>query len=65
MPNDEKVYIHTVDQWAVIENLFSGRAVQHVGYWFPNQRSNPHPLHWECGVLTTRLPRKSQNSIYR
>ena len=24
-----------------------------------NKGSNPHPLHWKCGFLTTGLPRKS------
>ena len=32
----------------------------HVGSQSPDQGSNWHPLHWEHGVLTTRLPRKSQ-----
>ena len=27
--------------------------------WFPDQRSNPGPLHWECGVLATGPPGKS------
>ena len=30
---------------------------QHAGS-FPSQGWNQGPLHWECGVLTTGLPRK-------
>ena len=29
------------------------------GTWFPDQGSNPGPLHWECGVLATGPPRKA------
>ena len=36
-----------------------GCTTQHVGSWFPNQELSPCPLHWECKVLTTRLPGKS------
>ena len=35
-------------------------APQHVGSYFPNQGSNPHPLHWKCGFLTTGPPGKPQ-----
>ena len=31
-------------------------ATWHVGSQFPNQRSNPCPLHWKHEVLTTGLP---------
>ena len=31
---------------------------------FPDQGSNPGPLHWECGVLTTGPPGKSLYSIF-
>ena len=30
------------------------------GIEFPDQGSNPGPLHWECAVLITGLPGKSQ-----
>ena len=30
-----------------------------VGSWFPDQGSNPCPLQWKRGVLTTGLPGKS------
>ena len=30
---------------------------------FPDQGSNPGPLHWECGVSTTRPPGKSPREI--
>ena len=33
--------------------------MQHVGSQFPNQGSNPCPLHWVLGVLTTGPPGKS------
>lgn len=26
------------------------------GIYFPDQGSNPRPLHWECGALATGLP---------
>ena len=29
------------------------------GIYFPDQGSNPGPLHWECGVSTTGLQGKS------
>ena len=34
------------------------------GIYFPDEGSNPGPLHWEHGVLTAGPPRKSQESIY-
>ena len=33
-----------------------GCTTQHVGSSFPNQGSNPHPQHWQCGDLTTGPP---------
>ena len=36
-------------------------ALWHVGYQFPDQRSNPSTLPWKCGVLTTGPPRESQH----
>ena len=35
-------------------------ATWHVGSWFPEQGSNPHPLQWQHSVLTTGPPGKSQ-----
>ena len=35
-------------------------AARHVGPQFPNQGSNPCPLQWKCGVLTTGRPGKSR-----
>ena len=32
------------------------------GTWFPDQGSNPGPLHWECGVLATGPSGKSLHS---
>ena len=36
-----------------------GHAAQQMRSWFPDQGSNPHPLHWKHGVLTTGPPGKS------
>ena len=41
-------------------NIFLG-PIQHVGSYFPNQGSNPSPLHWKHGVLTIGPPGKSLN----
>ena len=35
-----------------------GSATWHVGFKFPSQGSNPHPLPWKHTVLTTGLPGK-------
>ena len=32
--------------------------------WFPDQGSNPGPLHWEHGVSATRPPRKSFPKVF-
>ena len=32
--------------------------------WFPDQGSNPGPLHWERGVLATGPPGKSPKDFY-
>ena len=47
-----------------IQKLFLGgffgcAMVRHVGSSFSDQGSNPCPLHWKCGFLTTELPGKS------
>ena len=34
-------------------------TLQCVGYFFPNEGSNPYPLQWKHGVLTTGPPGKS------
>ena len=41
-------------------SFFSGSSTQHVGSYFSNQISNPHPPHGKHGVLTTGPPGKSQ-----
>ena len=33
--------------------------MQHAGSQFPDQGSNPGPLHWECRVLTTGPQKKA------
>ena len=38
--------------------LIFGSATWHVGFKFPSQGSNPHPLPWKHKVLTTGLPGK-------
>ena len=39
--------------------FFFGHNVRQVGSWFPDQGSNPRPLHWKRKVLTTGLSGKS------
>ena len=39
--------------------FFSPHTAQHVGFQFPYQRVNPHPLQWKLRVLTTGPPGKS------
>ena len=46
-------------QWHVNSQLWHARGIQ-----FPDQGSNPGPLHWECGVLTTVPPGKSPSSTF-
>ena len=41
--------------------LFFDGATQPVESCFPNQGSNPCPLHWRHRVLTTELPGKSSS----
>ena len=41
-----------------------GHAVWHVGSKFPDQGSNPHPLHRQCRVLTTRPPGKFPEDLF-
>ena len=36
-----------------------GYSVGHAGSWFPDQGSNPSPLPWKRGALTTGPPGKS------
>ena len=48
----------------IASGLCSGFLVtRHVGSWFPDQGSNPHPLQWKRGVLTAGLPGKSLHSL--
>ena len=42
--------------------VVAGELLVARGICFPDQGSNPGPLHWECGVSGTRTPRKS--SLY-
>ena len=43
--------------------FFFGYATRHAGSQFPDQGSNPRPLQWKRGVLTTGLPGKSLQSM--
>ena len=45
---------HTGSSSAACELLVAACGIQ-----FPDQGSNPGPLHWECGVLATGPPGKS------
>ena len=38
--------------------------MQYVGSQFPDPWSNPCPLQWKRGVLTTALPGKSQGNHF-
>ena len=44
--------------------FYFGHTTWRAGSQFPNQGSNPNPLQWQCGVLTTGLPEKSLISFY-
>ena len=48
--------------YSLKKKISFGCTAQHVGSKFPNQGSNPHPLHWQQRVLTTGLG-KSQMSL--
>ena len=43
-------------QWCL---FFKGPAMWHLGFQFPDQRPNLHPLHWKCGASTTGSLSKS------
>ena len=45
--------------WLFPSYFFFLAELWYVKSWFPNQGSNPRPLQWKCGVLTTGLLRKS------
>ena len=40
-------------------HLRTGRAIQYMGSWLPDQRSNPSPPPWKPAVLTTGPPASS------
>ena len=48
----QKIFIYLLGTW-------------HVESEFHNQGSNPCPLHWELGVLTTGPPGKSPGNILK
>ena len=39
-------------------------ATPHIGCYFPDQGSNPYPLHWKFRVLTTRPSAKSLSLLF-
>ena len=41
-----------------------GPAMQHVGSQFLNQGSNPFPLQWKHGVLTTEPPGSPESTLF-
>ena len=49
------IFSHTL---ILIITIIFGQAMWYVGS-FPNQGSNPRPLHWKRGVLTTGPPGKA------
>ena len=49
----------TIYDQNLVLSLFFFLAAWHVGSYFPNQGSNPCPLQWKYGVLTTGPPGKS------
>ena len=58
LPNLFLIYIVVV---AVV--LCFGHALRHVGSQFPDQGSNPRPLQWQRGVLTTGRPWKPPGDL--
>ena len=59
----DSVYTHTHTHTLThtLFLFFSGHTAQLAGSWFSDQGSNPGPLQWMNGVLTTGLP---GNSLY-
>ena len=45
-------------------SFFSGHAEHPVGSQFPDQGSNPGPLQWKHGVLTTGPPGNSRGTFF-
>ena len=62
---EKQKFTSTADVWVFVCFFFFECVYflflrsQHGGSSFPDQGSNPYPLHWELGVLTTRQPGKS------
>ena len=50
------------NEYNSFKNIFL--AMLHVGSQFPNQGSNPCPLHWKHEPITTGLPGKPLNTIF-
>ena len=53
-------FIHRVHYLSL---FFFGLTMWHTGSQFPSQGSNPCPVQWKRGVLTTVPPEKSQRLI--
>ena len=62
-PTDEEVQVTRQDLvslslvWLLLHIVVRGILETQPG-------TEPAPLHWKCGVLTTGLPRKSPNIIF-
>ena len=44
-----KLLGHIITRWL---RYFFGHAMEYVGFWFPDQGSNPKLMHWKDGVFT-------------
>ena len=53
-----------LEQSAFTSILF-GHTAWPVGSWFPDQGSNPCPLHWKLGVLVIEPPGKSSSLLFK
>ena len=53
--------MNQVPNFSTVFFFFFGRAMWHVGSWFPDQGKNQHRHAAESRVLTTGLPWKSQH----
>ena len=49
----------------VFFNFLKAIPTLYVGSLFPDQGSNPRPLHWKHGVLTTGPPEKSPQANFK
>ena len=50
--------------WTHFQISFFGHTTWHKGSQFPNQGSNPWPLQWKLGILTTEPSAKSMRFFF-